>query len=269
MGKNQALPFPSSDTVYTAPLQLIVSDLWGPNFIPSINGHRYYISFVDAFSRYTWIYFLKSKSDALAAFIKFKTHIEKLVGLSILTFQSDNGGEFQAFKSYLKSHGITYRFSCPHTSQQNGIVERKYRHIVDTGLALLSHSSMPLNFWDEAFATAVFFINRLPTHVLHNISPLECLFKTKPDYSFLKTFGCQCFPCLRPYNSHKLSLQSLPCTFLGYSPLIGVIGASLPMEDFIFLGMLSSMNHFFRLLKLLPYQLVILLHLSYFPLLAY
>ncbi|MDV3146748.1 MAG: transposase family protein, partial [Sweet potato little leaf phytoplasma] len=194
MAKSHSLPYSPSTTTYTAPLQLIVSDLWGPTYIPSANGYRYYISFVDVFSRYTWIYFLKSKSDAFAAFVKFKTHIEKLLNLPILQFQSDNGGEFLAFKPYLDSHGISHRFSCPHTSQQNGIAECKHRHIVDTGLALLSHSSMPLKFWDEAFSTAVFFINRLPSEVLHGKSPLDIIFCTHPDYSFLKTFGCQCFP---------------------------------------------------------------------------
>lgn len=77
---------------------------------------------------------------------------------------------------------------------------------------------MPLKFWDEAFATAVFLINRLPTMVLHGLSPSATIFKTKPDYSFLKIFNCQCFPYLRPDNSHKLSYRSIPCTFLGYSP---------------------------------------------------
>lgn len=141
-------------------------------------------------------FFLNSKSDTLPAFIKLKTLVEKLLGVPILRLQSDNGGEFLSFKSFLESNGLSHRFTYPHTSQQNGIVERKHQHIVDTGLALLSQSNMPLKYWDEAFANVVYLINRLPTPILNHLSPLEKLFHTKPNYSFLKVFGCECFPCL-------------------------------------------------------------------------
>jgi hypothetical protein len=76
---------------------------------------------------------------------------------------------------------------------------------------------MPLKFWDEPFLIATFLINRLPTPVLHHISPIEKLFATKPDYSFLCTFGCACWLNLRPYNTHKLAFRLKQCTFLGYS----------------------------------------------------
>uniref|UniRef100_A0A2N9HBX8 Reverse transcriptase Ty1/copia-type domain-containing protein n=1 Tax=Fagus sylvatica TaxID=28930 RepID=A0A2N9HBX8_FAGSY len=109
---------------------------------------------------------------------------------------------------------IVSRFGLP-----NGSIERKHRHIVETGLALLSHSAMPLRYWDDAFQTACYLINRLPTPTLQNKSPFEKLFNTNPDYSFLKTFGCSCWPNLRPYNSHKLLPRSLECIFLGYSLL--------------------------------------------------
>lgn len=107
--------------------------------------------------------------------------------------------------------------SCPHTHQQNGSAERKHRHIVETGLALLAHASVPLKFWDEAFLTATYLVNHLPSLVIDNATPLECLFKTKPNYSIIKVFGCACWLHLRPYNRHKLSFRSKECVFLGYS----------------------------------------------------
>jgi hypothetical protein len=76
---------------------------------------------------------------------------------------------------------------------------------------------MPLKFWDEAFLTAVFLINRLPTKVLNDITPFYRLYEKEPDYSFLRTFGCACWPNLRPYNNHKLRFRSKRCVFLGYS----------------------------------------------------
>jgi hypothetical protein len=76
---------------------------------------------------------------------------------------------------------------------------------------------MPLKFWDEAFLTATYLINRMPSKVIDNQSPLERLFHQQPDYANLRTFGCAYWPNLRPYNSKKLQYRSKECVFLGYS----------------------------------------------------
>ena len=81
---------------------------------------------------------------------------------------------------------------------------------------MLSQASLPYHFWDRAFHTAVYLINRLPASHTNMIS-VQVLFKTTPNYAFLKVFGCACFPLLRPYNNHKLHFRSSECTFLGYS----------------------------------------------------
>jgi hypothetical protein len=143
--------------------------------------------------------------------------IELQLNHKIISVQTDGGGEFLPFTKYLNDLGITHRFTCPHTHHQNGSVERKHRHIVETGLTLLSHAQMPLKFWDHAFLTATYLINRLPTPTLANKSPFFLLNFQFPDYKFLKSFGCACFPFLRPYNSHKLDFHSKECVFLGYS----------------------------------------------------
>jgi hypothetical protein len=109
--------------------------------------------------------------------------------------------------------------SCPHTHQQNGSAERKHHHIVETGLSLLAHASMPLKFWDEAFLAATYLINRLPSKIIHDSTPLERLFDQKPDYSFLRVFSCAYWPHLRPYNSRKLQFRSKQCVFFGYSSM--------------------------------------------------
>ena len=101
--------------------------------------------------------------------------------------------------------------------QQNGAAERKHRHIVEVGLSLLAHANMPLKYWDEAFLAATYLINRMPTKLLQHRTPLEVLFKEKPNYSSLRIFGCACWPNLRPYNAHKLEFRSMRCAFLGYS----------------------------------------------------
>lgn len=131
--------------------------------------------------------------------------------------QTDWGGEYQALSGFLKECGIKHRTSCPYTPQQNGLAERKHRHIVEMGLSLLAESGLPPRFWDDAFLTSVFLINILPSKTIKNLSPHEKLFRSKPDYTSFKTFGCLCYPHTRPYNKNKLEYRSVAATFLGYS----------------------------------------------------
>lgn len=129
------------------------------------------------------------------------------------------GVEYRSFETYLRQEGIIFRHNCSHTHHQNDVVERKHRHIVETGLTLLTQAQMPFSFWWESFRTSAFLINRLPTSVLNDISPFEKLHNRKPDYQFLKTFGCSYFPLLKPYNKYKLSFHTQKCLMIGYSPI--------------------------------------------------
>ncbi|KAH9792303.1 retrovirus-related pol polyprotein from transposon RE2 [Citrus sinensis] len=218
MGKTHRLHFPSTETKTTKPLELIHTDLWGPSPTPSRDGYNYYISLVDDFSRYTWIYPLKLKSEALDVFKLFKLQVENQFDTTIKNLQSDWGGEYRSFTQFLNQCGIIFRHSCPYTHHQNGLVERKHRHIVELGLTLLAQAKLPFKFWWDAFHTAVYHINRLPSTALELLTPYEKIFKLKPDYSMLKCFGCICYPYLRDYNKHKFDYHSSKCIFLGYSP---------------------------------------------------
>ncbi|GAU19342.1 hypothetical protein TSUD_336290 [Trifolium subterraneum] len=219
IGKSHRLYAPLSHTVYTKPFEVVHTDLWGPAPFDSYYGYRYYITFVDTFTKYTWIYFLKQKSDALLAFKQFHALVQNQFNHTIKAVQSDWGGEFRPFTTFLQGLGILHRLTCPHTSHQNGTVERKHRQIVEMGLTMLSHASLPLKFWDHCFTQAVFIINRVPSSSLsHFKSPYHALFKSHPDYTLLKVFGCLCFPHLRPYHTHKFQFKSSPCVYLGVSP---------------------------------------------------
>ncbi|OMO61326.1 Integrase, catalytic core [Corchorus capsularis] len=145
--------------------------------------------------------------------------VEKFFDKPIKSFQADWGGEYQALTQYLVQNGINQRNSCPHTPEQNGCAERKHRHIVETGLALMYHASVPLKYWSFAFDAAVYIINRLLTPKLKHKSPYEIIFQDKPNYDSLRTFGCLCYPWLHPYAAHKLAPMSSKCVFLGYSKL--------------------------------------------------
>lgn len=132
--------------------------------------------------------------------------------------RSDNGGEYLAskFQNFLTTKSIEHQLTCPHTPAQNGVAERKHKHLIETTITLMHQSSPPIKFWFDALAASIFLINRHPTSKLNNITPFEVLFKHAPDYNFLKVFGCRCYPWLRSYITHKLQPRSIPCVFLGY-----------------------------------------------------
>jgi hypothetical protein len=135
----------------------------------------------------------------------------------IISVQSNWGGEYEHLNSPFRKVGIAHQVSCHHTHQQNGAAERKNRHIVKMGFALLTHASMPLKYWDEAFLTAVYIINRTPTKLLSYDTPLHRLLGANTNYCSFHVFGCACWPNLHPNISHKLELRSTHCVFLGYS----------------------------------------------------
>ena len=199
-------------------LELIHTDLWGPSPTISRNGYKYYISFIDDYSRYTWIYPLKLKSEAFEVFKLFKLQRENQFNTKVKMLQFDWGGEYRVFTDFLNQNEIHFRHSFPYTYHQNGLVEKKHRHIVDLGLTLLAQANLPFKFWWDVVHTTVYHINRLPTRILNFSSPYEKLFNHTPNYFFLKCFGCLYYPYLRDFNKYKFDFHTSKCIFIGYNP---------------------------------------------------
>lgn len=176
--------------------------------------------FVDDFTGYRWLYPLNHKSDFYSCFLKFQAFVEKHFDKKIKTFQ-DGGSEFTSnlFINYLNKCGIKQQLSYPYTPEQNGLVERKHRHIVETGLTLIFHANLPLKFWVDAFLTTSYLINRLPLSSIGKDTPYFKLFGKDADYSGLRIFGPQCFQYLKTSSMHKFFKKTIPYVFLGYSPL--------------------------------------------------
>ena len=142
------------------------------------------------------MYLLQNKSQAFTVFLQFKSLAEKQLGTTLKALQSDNAKEYFTFTLYLTEQRIHHRLTYPYTHEQNGTLERKHRYLTEISLTLLASASLPSNFWGESFSTTATIINYLPSPALNNMSPFEKLFHKKPDYKFLRVFGCACYPLL-------------------------------------------------------------------------
>ncbi|KAJ9544175.1 hypothetical protein OSB04_023882 [Centaurea solstitialis] len=220
LAKSSRLPFELNVKRASHVLDIVHCDLWCPSPVVSVDAYRYYVVFVDEHSRFTWLYPLKTKADFLASLRSLYDLLKHSFQPKLNFFQSDGGTEFlnHKVKSLFNDNDTFHQMSCPYTPQQNGRVERKHRHIVETGLAMMFNARVPATFWVHAFSSAVYIINRLPTKVLSSKSPFEVLFGRIPQYANFKPFGCRVYPFLRNYATHKLAPRSIPCIFVGYNP---------------------------------------------------
>ena len=166
--KHTRKSLPKESSSYTSlPLELVHSDLCGP-FPSSFNGGRYFITFMDDYTRFGKVYVLKSKSDALAAFKKYKGEAETVTGHKIKTLRSDRGGEFlnHLFDAFLTLCGILRQLTNPCTPEQNGIAERLNRTLIEMVTAMLSNSGLPKVFWAEAVSTVMYIRNHVFTRAV-------------------------------------------------------------------------------------------------------
>lgn len=150
--KMHKLPLNKHEIQSTSMLQIVHSDVWGPTPISSLFGYNYYVVFIDDFTHFTWFFLLKQKSEVFTVFKHFKNLVENQYSAKIKVLRSDNGGEYfnSQFQDFCSEHGILHQTSCPHTPSQNGVFERKHRHLVKTGLTLLYQFHLPLNYWSYA-----------------------------------------------------------------------------------------------------------------------
>ncbi|KAF7132885.1 hypothetical protein RHSIM_Rhsim09G0014100 [Rhododendron simsii] len=215
LAKQTRLAFPSSSISSQAPFDLIHSDIWGPHRIKSHSGARYFLTIVDDFTRYTWIHLMSFKSETQGIMQSFISWVKTQFNCHIKTLRSDNGSEFLSMKHFLDTKGIVFHHSCTSTPQQNGVVERKHRHLLNVGRALRFQANLPLTFWGESVQTACYLINCLPTPLLPYQSPYQKLHKMQPTYTHLRTFGCLCYATnLKP--KHKFDQRAHRCIFIGY-----------------------------------------------------
>ncbi|GJX15640.1 retrovirus-related pol polyprotein from transposon TNT 1-94 [Tanacetum coccineum] len=135
-------------------LNLLHMDLCGPMRVASINGKKYILVIVDDYSRYTWTLFLRSKDETPEVLKDFLTMIQRNLQAQVITVRTDRGTEFlnKTLHAYFKEEGIEHQTSTPRTPEQNGVVERRNRTLVEAARTMLSASKLPLSFWAEAMS---------------------------------------------------------------------------------------------------------------------
>lgn len=215
-GKNARQPFPKVSHFKTYDvLELIHSDVCSLP-VESNSKFKYFVSFIDDFSKRAMVYFMRQKSEVLSCFRKFKMLCENQTGKTIKCLRSDNGGEYinKKFEFELDKYGIVRQLSCPYSPQQNGVAERFNRTILDLTRAMLIDANTPKSFWAEAVNTACYIRNRCPLD--DGRTPEEIWTGRKPSVKHLRPFGCKAFAHIPKESRKKLDARATECIMLGY-----------------------------------------------------
>ncbi|GJS75575.1 ribonuclease H-like domain-containing protein [Tanacetum coccineum] len=185
----------------------------------SINGKKYVLVIVDDYSRYTWTHFLRSKDETPGVLIDFLTLVQRGLHAQVTTVRTDKGMEFlnKNLHAYFAKEGIRHETSTARTPEQNGVVERRNRTLVEAARTMLSAAKVPLFFWAEAIATTCFTQNRSLVIPRHEKTPYHIINARKPSVKFFHIFGSLCYIVRDGENLDKMKEKGDACIFVGYS----------------------------------------------------
>ncbi|GKF27555.1 retrovirus-related pol polyprotein from transposon TNT 1-94 [Tanacetum coccineum] len=163
-------------------------DLCGPMRVQTINGKKYILVIVDDYSRFTWVKFLRSKDETPTVVIKFLKQIQVGLNKTVRFIRTDNRTEFvnKTLYDYYENVGIFHQKRVPRSLQQNGVVERRNRTLIEAARTMLIFSKAPMFLWAEAVATACYTQNRSLIHIRHDKTPYELVHNKKPNLGKLQ-----------------------------------------------------------------------------------
>lgn len=218
-GKQSRLPFPKEGSRAKKVLELIHSDICGPLEVKSVGGARYFLTFVDDYTRKVFIYLLKNKSEVFSKFKEFKAFVENQLESKIKKLRTDNGREYLSneFVEYMQNCGIIHETSNPYTPQQNGLAERMNRTLMERARCMLLNANLQKCYWGEAVTTAAYITNRCPTRSISYATPEELWSGKKPNLKHLRVFGCEVMVHVPDAKRQKLDPKASKMIFIGYS----------------------------------------------------
>ncbi|GKA20751.1 retrovirus-related pol polyprotein from transposon TNT 1-94, partial [Tanacetum coccineum] len=185
---------PKAEDTKQEKLYLLHMDLCGPMRVASINGKRYILVIVDDYSQFTWVRFLRTKDEAPEAIIKCNKNIQVCLNATVRNVRTDNGTEFvnQTLHEFYENVSISYQTSVAYTPQQNGVVKRRNRTLVEAAHTMLIFSKALLFLWAETINTACYTQNSSLIRLRYNKTPYQLMQDKKPDLSFFHVFGSLC-----------------------------------------------------------------------------
>ncbi|CAG9134816.1 unnamed protein product [Plutella xylostella] len=218
-GKQSRLPFSHNGNRGSELLDVVHADVCGPMEHRSIGGMKYFLLFVDDYSRMAFVYFLKTKDEVFSYFKSFKQLVENQTGRKLKVLRTDNGTEFcsKVFEKYLQDAGVIHQKTCPYTPEQNGLCERLNRSVVEKARCLIYDAGLSKRFWGEAVNTAVYLRNRSIASGLNNRTPYEIWTGSKPDVSNLRIFGSKTMVHVPKERRLKWDKKAHQCILVGYS----------------------------------------------------
>ncbi|GJZ96874.1 putative ribonuclease H-like domain-containing protein [Tanacetum coccineum] len=192
MTRNKASCKAKSMSSISQPLQLLHMDLFGPTSVRSLNYKTYCLVITDDFSRFSWVFFLRTKDETSGILKDFIRQIENQLNQKVKTIRCDNGTEFKNrdFIEFCGSKGIKREYSNARTPQQNGVAERKNMTLIEAARTMLADSFLPNTFWAEAVSTACYVLNRVLVTKPQNKTPYELITGKIPIISYIRPFGC-------------------------------------------------------------------------------
>ncbi|KAK1424219.1 hypothetical protein QVD17_19540 [Tagetes erecta] len=196
-------------------LALIHTDVCGPFRTMSRNHERYFVTFIDDYSRYAYVYLMKHKHETFEKFKEFQNEVENQLGKTIKTLRSDRGGEYLSseFLNHLKERGIISQPTPPGTPQLNGVCERRNRTLLNMVRSMMCRKNLPHSLWSYALMTAARIINLVPTKKVDK-TPYEIWHGHKPNLSYLRVWGCDAY--VTSDSDDKLDPRGEKVVFVGY-----------------------------------------------------
>jgi transposase InsO family protein len=194
--KQVACSHPTKSIMSTSrPLELLHMDLFGPTTYKSIGSNSHCLVIVDDYSRYTWVFFLHDKSIVAELFKKFAKRAQNEFSCNLVKIRSDNGSEFKNtnIEDYCDDLGNKHELSATYSPQQNGVVERKNRTLIEMARTMLDEYGVSDSFWTEAINTACHATNRLYLHRLLKKTSYELIVGRKPNVAYFRVFGYKCY----------------------------------------------------------------------------
>jgi hypothetical protein len=205
----------------TKPLQRVYTDFWGPYSVPTPTGARYILTFTDDYTRRSWIYLTRTRTELYDRFREWQMTAERQSNEKLQAIRCDNAGEYQALAARLRQeNGVVLEFTTPYTPEQNGVAERLNRTLTTKIRAMLAEAELPQWLWGEAAYAACYLHNRTPRHYAGDrvATPKEMWTGKRTDLSHLRVFGCVAYAQLAREQRNKLDQTSIRGIFVGYTP---------------------------------------------------